>query len=161
MRFLAACTLSLVVATAAHGQSPDGPRFSVQRYEVEGELPIARETAAALLAPYTGDAVDLTRLQAAAAALEAELFSRGYAFYRVIVPPQSLQGYAIVRVLPFKLAKISVGGNKYFSESNVLASLPHLRAGESPNVARLSSLSSGMNGGKSICHTWRWRPIAM
>src|SRR6266508_1394494 len=135
MRILAALTLSLLLATAANAQSSDGPRFAVHRFEIEGDLPIPHARAAAILAPYTGDAVDLSQLQAAAAKLEAELFDRGYAFYRVVVPPQALQGFAVVRVLPFRLAKVSVSGNKYFSTGNVRASLPDLKEAESPNVA--------------------------
>ena len=43
MRIVVALTLSLLLATAVHAQSGDGPRFTVQRFEIEGPLPIPRE----------------------------------------------------------------------------------------------------------------------
>ena len=116
---------------------PEGLRFAVRSFEIEGNLPIPRENAQEILAPYTGDAVTLDRLNSAAAALEAELTAQGYAFHRVILPEQSLEGIAKLRILPFRLANISVSGNQHFSTENVLASLPSLRKGEPPNVAEV------------------------
>src|SRR5687768_10543947 len=80
----------LVLACAAYAQ--DGPRFAVRGFEIEGELPIPRERALAIVGPYTGESVDLERLQDAVRALESELAARGFPFYRVVLPPQSLEG---------------------------------------------------------------------
>jgi hemolysin activation/secretion protein len=77
----------------------------VREFVVEGDLPIARERALAVLAPYAGESVELGQLQNATTALETELAAQGYPFYRVVLPPQSLEGTVTVRVLPFKLAK--------------------------------------------------------
>ena len=111
----------------------------MQGFEIEGDLPIAQERAQAVVAPFAGPAVGIEQLQAAATALEAELTARGFPFYRVILPPQSLKGTVTVRVLPFRLGNVTVTGNKYFSTENVLASLPALKHGESPNVAAVGA----------------------
>lgn len=121
------------------------PRFAVRAFEIEGDVPIGRERALAILAPYTGESIDLARLQSAASALEAELLARGFPFYRVVLPPQSLEGTVTIRVLPFKLAKIEVSGNAFFPTENVLASLPSLRTGESPNISAVGRNRAAAN----------------
>lgn len=120
-------------------------RFAVRSFTIEGELPISRERALAILTPYAGDSVRLEDLQSAATALEAELVSSGYSFYRVVVPPQSLEGTVALRVLPFRLNRITVSGNRHFSTENVLSSLPALRSGASPNVAAIGRNRAAAN----------------
>jgi hemolysin activation/secretion protein len=132
-RLFHAMCFALVFSSATPAAEP-GPRFSVRTFQIEGDLPIPRERALAVLAPYAGESVTLENLQSATSALEAELRSRGYSFYRVVLPPQSLEGVATIRVLPFRLANVTVTGNQHFSKDNILASLPALRKGESPNV---------------------------
>jgi hemolysin activation/secretion protein len=153
--------LCLAIACAAPVQGAE-PRFAVGGFEIEGNLPIARERAQAVLAPYAGPAVGIEQLQAAATALEAELTERGFPFYRVILPPQSLEGTVTVRVLPFRLGNINVSGNKYFPTPNVLASLPALKAGESPNVAEIGRNRAAANEhpSKEVEITFRQSEIA-
>lgn len=138
--------LLVMLNAPAYAESvAESPRFEVRRYEIEGELPISAGRAQAVLAPFTGESVGLEKLQGAAKALEAELYSRGYAFYHVVLPPQALEGTVKLRVLPFKLADIAISGNRNFSNENVLASLPSLRQGESPNVARVARNRAQVN----------------
>jgi hemolysin activation/secretion protein len=157
LRRALAAALGLTFSCAAHAQTDDAPRFAVRAFTIEGELPIARERALAVVAPYTGVAVELTQLQSAASALEAELAARGYPFYRVVIPPQSLEGVAVIRVLPFRLGNVSVTGNKYFTTENILSSVPALKKGESPNVAEVGRNRSAANEhpSKSVEVTFR------
>jgi hemolysin activation/secretion protein len=120
-------------------------RFAVRGFAIEGDLPIPAERAQAVLKPYVGEAVRLEDLQSAARALESELSSRGYSFYRISLPPQSLEGVVTLKVLPFRLANIEVTGNQYFSKENVLASLPALKPGVSPNAAEVGRNRSAAN----------------
>ncbi|HYC48523.1 MAG TPA: ShlB/FhaC/HecB family hemolysin secretion/activation protein [Burkholderiales bacterium] len=134
----------MALAPAAFGAATE-PRFAVRAFEIEGEVPIGRERALAILAPYTGESVELAQLQNATSALEAELIARGFPFYRVVLPPQSLDGTVTIRVLPFKLAKVEVTGNTHFPTENILASLPALRTGESPNISAVGRNRSAAN----------------
>jgi hemolysin activation/secretion protein len=137
---------ALTAIPAFAASEPEPPRFQARGFEIEGELPIPREQAQVVLAPFVGESVGLEQLQGAAKALEAELSARGHAFYRVVLPPQTLEGSVVrLRVLPFKLAGIAVSGNHNFSNENVLASLPALRQGESPNVARVARNRAHVN----------------
>jgi hemolysin activation/secretion protein len=134
--------LVALVACPAHAQEP---RFTVRGFQVEGELPIPQERAQAVLAPYAGPAVGIEQLQSAASALETELTARGYPFYRVILPPQDMEGTVRLLVLPFRLGNVNVEGNTYFSTENVRRSLPALKAGGSPNVAEIGRNRAAAN----------------
>ena len=136
--------LSLAFTCPAQAQE-SAPRFAVRSFQIEGDLPIPREEALAIVSPFAGEGIEVGQLQKAATALEEALFARGFSFYRVILPPQDLAGVVTLRVLPFKLGNVSVKGNQYFSEANILASLPSLRKGESPNVSQVGRNRSAAN----------------
>lgn len=145
IRFLLAGILCVVLACLVHARGAEGLRFNVSGFTIEGELPISREAAQAVLAPYVGPSVTIEQLQDAATALEEELSSRGHAFYGVALPAQALEGVVTLRVLKFGLTRINVSGNNHFSTQNVLASLPSLRKGESPNVAEVARNRAAAN----------------
>jgi hemolysin activation/secretion protein len=144
IRRFGAGAIALTLAFAAHAQDAE-PRFPVRGFTIEGPLPIPLERAQAIVNRYTGDAVRVQDLQAAAAALEMELSTTGHPFHRVVLPPQELEGTVTLRVLAFRLANVSVKGNSFFSEENILASLPALKKGESPDVAAVGRNRSAAN----------------
>lgn len=129
----------------AHAQQTDEPQFEIVGYDIEGELPIPRERAQAILAPYTGSAVTLSQLKDAAKALETALSEAGFPFFRVILPAQSAERVVKLRVLTFRLGNVSVQGNRNFSTQNILRSLPALRAGQPTNVSELARNRSVVN----------------
>lgn len=156
----AGALLALAVWTGAVDAAD--ARFAVTGFTFEGTLPVPQERAAAVVAPFAGPAVGIDQLQGAASALEAELTARGFPFYRVILPPQSLEGVVTLRVLPFKLGNIVVSGNQHFSTENVLASLPALKKGESPNISAIGRNRSAANEHptKEVDITFRQSEIA-
>lgn len=136
---------TLLFASLVHAQTAESPRFAVHGFTIEGELPIPADAAQRVLAAHTGNAVGLDELRAAAKALEALLSERGYAFYRVTLPPQTIEATVRLLVLPFKLAQVTVEGNQHFSTENILAGLPTLKPGESPNVAAVARNRAHVN----------------
>ena len=70
-RVCAALAFAGSLLAAAPGHTAEGPRFTVRAFEIEGDLPIPRERALAILAPYTGVAVRIEDLQTGATLLEA------------------------------------------------------------------------------------------
>ncbi len=142
---LAALGALLVLGPPAPAQAQDALRLAVRGFEIEGELPMPREAALALLAPFAGEAVGLEQLQGAARALEAALAERGHAFHRVILPPQAVAGTVRLRVLAFRLARVAVSGNGHFSSENILASLPALAPGAPPDVAEVARERAAAN----------------
>src|SRR4029077_12077726 len=61
------------------------------------------------------------------------------------LPPQPLGGTVKLRVLRFSLANILVSGNRHFQADNVLASLPALRKGASPNLFEVARNRAAAN----------------
>ncbi len=123
---------------ALSSPAPAGPQFAVKGYRIEGENPLGEARAQAALAPFTGPAITLDRLQAAAEALERTLHAAGFGFYRVILPPQESGDLVSLKVLAFTLGQVVVKSHQFFSEPNIRASLPALREGASPNTLDLA-----------------------
>ena len=132
--------LSVVMPPAAWAQAPataapsTGPEVQVQRYEVEGNTLLTAAELQATLKPYEG-AANLQRLKDAAAAVQDLYRSAGYGGVVAFVPEQSLgAGVVRIRVVEGRLARVDVADNKQFSTANILASLPALQVGRTPQV---------------------------
>jgi hemolysin activation/secretion protein len=119
----------------------DVPRvtFTVEKFVVEGENPLSEAKTRQVLTPFLGVHEGLTRIERASKALEQALHDKGYPFHRVIVPPQrATDGVIKLKILTFPLDKITVEGNKHFSNENILASIPPLRSGQTPNTLEVA-----------------------
>ena len=116
----------------------DQIRFSVEQFEVIGDNPIGK-SAYGVLAPFVGEHYGLEGLSAAADALEQAVIRAGYSFHRVSLPPQQLTtGTVQMKISSFAIGNIEIKGNQFFDQSNILASLPELRVGKTPNTKKLS-----------------------
>jgi hemolysin activation/secretion protein len=120
-------------ATAA-APAAAGPRFDIRRFQVDGATLVPAAQIDSVLAPFVGQERDFGDVQKALEALERLFVERGYGSVQVLLPEQELeQGSVRFNVVEPKLAKVSVEGNKVFSEANVRASLPALKEGAPPN----------------------------
>lgn len=136
---LAGAVLLIAGWSGACAQEPPPVEFTVDGFVIEGDSPLDGSVSEAALKPFLGVYSGLEGLLAAADALESELRKRGYTFYRVTLPPQTLDsGTVVLKVVRFKLADVEIQGNSNFSAENIAASLPLLRAGEVPNTRELS-----------------------
>ncbi len=138
-----AATLALAVmvqSVQAQNQSkpPDDPSFTVSGYAIEGDNPLGEAQAQAVLAPFVGTHQGIERLQQAATALEELLRQKGYGFYRVVLPPQDIGGVIRLQMAQFTVGTIEIKGNQFFSNDNILRSMPQLAAGQSPNTNALA-----------------------
>jgi len=117
-----------------------GPKFEIRRFEVEGVtlVPVTRIDAA--LKPFTGPARDFGDVQKALEALEKLFLEQGFGSVQVLLPEQELdQGTVKFKVIEPKLGKVSVEGNKEYSETNIRASLPALKEGVAPNSNKIAA----------------------
>ena len=113
--------------------------FNVTAFIVEGENPLTKAETDEVLKPFLGEQAGVEGLHAAASALEVALVKAGHSFHRVALPPQTLEaGQVRLTVVVFKLANIDVNGNKFFSNENILRSLPGLQSGTVPRTKELS-----------------------
>ncbi len=112
--------------------------FRVDRFLVEGDNPFSAETTAALLTDYQGEYEGVDGLVAATDALEQALANAGYAFHRVVLPPQTLKdGTITLKIVTFTVGMVLVEGNEYFSDDNIRMSVPGLTPGSTPNTKDL------------------------
>lgn len=140
---IAALFLALIAsAHPGYAQNPSAPpapaSFTVSAYAVEGDNPLGDAEVQAALAPYVGEHHGIERLQQAATALEALLRQNGYGFYRVVLPPQDIGGVIRLQMFKFTVGAVEVKGNAFFSNDNILGSLPQLAPGTSPNTNALA-----------------------
>ncbi|WP_409266232.1 ShlB/FhaC/HecB family hemolysin secretion/activation protein [Massilia sp. BHUDP2] len=145
-RLLAGSVLAMAVAGAwgqepgAAGSTDDIVRFDVQRFEVSGNTLLGAAEIEGAVAPFTGKGRDFGDVQRALDALEALYHARGYKLVTVQLPEQELDGGVVrLHVLQTRIGRITVDGNSSFSTANIRRSLPALREGETPNLARVSA----------------------
>ncbi len=141
--YIATLILALVAtAQATYAQNASTPpakaSFTVSGYTVEGDNPLGDAQAQEALAPYVGEHHGIERLQQAATALETLLRKNGYGFYRVVLPPQDIGGVIRLQMFKFTVGEIEVKGNQFFSNDNILRSMPQLSSGISPNTNALA-----------------------
>lgn len=116
------------------------PRFDITRFQVEGNSLLKADFVDSLLQPYVGKQRDFGDVQRALDALEEAYKKRGYNAVQVILPEQELElGVIRFNVVESKLVKVTVTGNRHFNEQNIRSSMPTLREGETPNIAKISA----------------------
>ncbi len=144
-RFCLALSLSLLPTAYcfAEEKAPEKFKFTVNKFTVEGESItsiLSDDEIAAYLKPFQEKSYDLKELQEVGKGLEAKIRDEGFAFYRVILPPQSLNsGEVKLKIISFGVGNINVEGNNHFSTYGVLSSLPGLKRDVSPNTQDLAA----------------------
>ena len=113
--------------------------FDVFAFTVEGDNQLTAAQTDEVLAPFLGNHQGLEELLAAAKALEQAHADLGYAFHRVVLPPQTMgESKVNLTVVAFKLGTATVTGNQYFSDEHILASLPSMVSGASLNTREVT-----------------------
>jgi hemolysin activation/secretion protein len=125
---------SLAAAKAA----PPAASFAIKGFEVLGDNPLSQADTTAALAPFLRADASIDTLQKATAALEAALRDHGYGLHRVVLPPQEVGDKLKLNVVKFVIGKVTVEGNKQYSEANIRRSLPELKEGQAPNFKTLA-----------------------
>jgi hemolysin activation/secretion protein len=112
---------------------------AVSGYQVLGNTLLPAADIEARLVPFKG-VLTVQRLRDAAAAVQ-DLYRRaGYGGVVAFLPEQALgSGVVVVRVVEGKLDRIDISGLQQFTVDNLLASLPDLVKGRTPNVRRIDA----------------------
>ncbi|MBI2800667.1 MAG: ShlB/FhaC/HecB family hemolysin secretion/activation protein [Gammaproteobacteria bacterium] len=127
--------LSGLPVFSTHAEVADPTGFAVNHYVVEGENPLGEAATNALLASHVGLKHGLDELSAAAKAMEQGLRLRGFVFYKVSLPPQTITNETVkLTVTPLKLGAVTVSGNTFVSEDNVRRAVPDLVPGSTPRI---------------------------
>ena len=130
--------LPLILANIAVAALPV-VEFHVSTFTIDGDNQLPEKTSNKVLAPFLGQHQGLEQLLAAAKALEQAHADQGYAFHRVILPAQTMdKGEITLTVVAFTLGDTKISGNEFFSDEQVLASLPEVKPGESLNTREIT-----------------------
>jgi hemolysin activation/secretion protein len=136
-RLFAGSVLALAVSAA---WADDEVRFQISRFDISGNTLLSPAEVQAALAPYTGPGRDFGDVQRALEALEERYHARGYSVVTVQLPEQELNGGVVrLNVIQTRLSRVTVSGNRYFSEQNIRAGLPTLQPGQTPKLPEVSS----------------------
>jgi hemolysin activation/secretion protein len=133
----------LVGAGSAAWSQPAAPQVAatveVSGFTVQGNTLLPMPDIQARLESFKGP-VSVQRLRDAAAAVQ-DLYRRaGFGGVVAFLPEQTLgSGVVLIRVVEGKLDRIDISGQQQFSVENVLASLPDLVTGRTPNVRRIDA----------------------
>lgn len=115
--------------------------FTVEHFSVDGDNPLSVEETRAILVSHEHKSHDLDTLRMVAKDLENAIRAKGHAFYRVVLPSQTIgKGSDVqIKVISFKLGEVQTDGNKHFDRDNILASVPHLQVNEVPDNEAISN----------------------
>jgi len=138
-RSLLQCLLLMVVSLSYLASAAEAIKFNVTGFVVTGENPLSKNATQKVLAPFSGEQEGIEGLQSAGNALEQSLRDKGYNFVRVVLPQQSLSdGVIELRVVAFKVGRVTIEGARHYDEANIRYSLPGLVEGRAPNTRKLS-----------------------
>jgi len=138
-------------------------RFHVDRFKLSGELPAKEKEINALLEAGKDKQYSLKQLHALAQKVEAEIRAEGYAFHRVVVPPQSLsKGEVQFNIVAFTLGAVDIKGNEYFDNANIRRSLPSLVEEQPLNTTALKNALkvANYNQSKQVKLTFKQSKVA-
>jgi hemolysin activation/secretion protein len=146
MALLTLGLLHLAAAQPVQAQSPSptpppaaAAEVQVEHFDIEGNTLLPIERIQQRIQPWLGQRT-MGQLREAASAVQ-DLYRRaGYGGVVAFVPEQTVAGGRIrIRVVEGKLQQVEVIDNQHFSRENILASLPALQVGATPDVRRIDA----------------------
>ena len=125
---------------STNGVTPEDPTFAIHDYFVEGNTLIRQAKVDEILSKYTGQGLRIVDIEKARLALEKTYHDMGYPTVFVTIPQQTIEDNIVrLHVIETNIGNVSVTGNRYFSDENILSKLPSLRPGRllyEPNVQK-------------------------
>lgn len=135
-----ALLLASSLAIAQSQTQPQGERFDIDSFKIEGSTLLRPDEIEAVVKPYTGKQREYGDIQRAIEALRQHYRSKGYSVVWVVAPEQGLdRGVVTLQVIESSTGKITIAGNRFFDDANIRSSLPALREDTPPNVAEISA----------------------
>jgi hemolysin activation/secretion protein len=128
--------------TAATAQNT----FDIDEFRVLGNQVLAPTTIERTVYPYLGPARTIDTVKQAADSLEKAYKAAGYGAVYVDIPEQEVvNGIVRLKVTEGKLQQVHVRGERYFSDRQILAALPALEIGKTPNLPEFQRELTALN----------------
>jgi hemolysin activation/secretion protein len=129
--------LSLLLLSSAQAETL---HFPINQFLIQGNTLVSNEAIAELTRPFTGDSRVYGDIQKALEAIENAYRKAGYGAVQVYAPEQDVtSGFVQLNVTESKLANIVTEFTEHFDRDSILASLPTLEIGKSPNTRAISN----------------------
>jgi len=122
------------------GESAPIEQFDITQYDVQGNTLLGAQDIELMLRPFTGKSKDFGSVQMALETLQAAYRAKGYDLVNVALPEQELNhGVVKFKVIEYKVGKVLVSGNKFFTDANIKDSLPAVQEGQIPVMRDISA----------------------
>jgi len=133
-------------AAAAATASPV-EHFDILEYRVLGNSVLPGRAVERAVYPFLGPGRDLDAIKQAVTSLEKAYRDAGYGTIFVDIPEQRIEDDGVVRlrVTEGRLDQVRVKGARYYSNRQILAALPALRVGTTPNLTALQQELTRLN----------------
>jgi hemolysin activation/secretion protein len=145
----------LVAGGSAWAQNPPGTpaaastdqHFDVLEYRVLGNSRLGLRAVESAIYPYLGPNRDFAAVEQARASLQKAYSNAGYGTVVVDIPEQQVgdDGVVRLRVTEGRLERVRVKGARYYSGRDLLAQLPALQVGVTPNLPALQKQLANLN----------------
>ena len=110
------------------------PKFDIFEYQVEGSTLVPQIQVEKAVYPFLGPQKTIDDVDSARKALEQAYRQAGFPTATVDVPEQQVtEGSVRLRVTESKVGKVRVTGSRYYSQGRILAAVPSIAPGTSPN----------------------------
>ncbi len=142
-----ATTTASPSAASKSAASKSDNRFDILEYRVLGNSLLPNRAVERAVYPFLGPNLDLAAIQHAVASLEKAYKDAGYGTVFVDIPEQRVgdDGVVRLRVTEGRLDSVQVKGARYYAGRQLLAELPALKAGATPNLPALQQQLARVN----------------
>ncbi|MBY0578963.1 MAG: hypothetical protein K2P57_07955 [Burkholderiales bacterium] len=114
-------------------------KFEIKDFVLEGATLFSEVEIDKVLAPFIGKGKDFTDVQRAQKAIETAYAAHGLSAVSVILPEQKVQdGVIHLHVIESHFGRVAVHGNRFYSEANVLKSIPSVRSAGIPRQRQIT-----------------------
>lgn len=112
--------------------------FPIKQFAFTGNEHVNSAALQPVLVHYIGEKMSVKDLVAAREIIRQQYQKEGYMVYVGIPKKIGLDGVATFKIIELKLGKITITGNKFFTEKQIRAALPEIQEGQTPNIKKLS-----------------------
>jgi hemolysin activation/secretion protein len=119
---------------SAKAEAQDKPTFDIFEYQVEGTSLLPQVAVEKAVYPFLGPAKTVEDVEAARRTLEQAYRKAGFSTVTVDIPEQEVNsGVVRLHVNESKVGKVRVTGSRYYSQGRILAQVPSVAPGTTPN----------------------------
>lgn len=132
---------------AVEARAEENPPFDILEYRIDGNTLLSQRAIERAVYPHLGEAKTLQDVEKARQALERSYQQAGFLTVFVDIPPQTVEnGTVTLHVAEGKIAHTRVKGGRYYSHGRILAQVPALAEGTTPQFDQVQKELAALSG---------------